>query len=302
VIAATGFLLLLAASAVEVQSTTDCPSSAEVSERLRPLLPPAREAAEAAHLAQIDVGEAPADQVADLRLRLLRADGHVIGDRRVPAQATCQETADAVAAIIAAWETTSPPALAIKESATGNVVTAATPAPVVTPPLPFQLHAGAAAGAALIGGMAGSGSLELLFGRAMSRWQLRLAAATESARRIELGPGQVDWQHTGFVAGVAVRTRHPVWLLAFDAGPSLGWATLQGSNFWKTYPRQRSFEWGADGGLRAGRWFGRLAVWAEARAAVWALGQRARLGGSSDTADLPLVDVALRLGLSARVF
>lgn len=305
---ATGFLLLptlFAASTVDVRSATDCPSSADVIERLRPLLSPAAEADEAPHVARIEAGEAGAEQAADLRLRLLRPDGYVIGDRRVPAQATCEETADAVAAIIAAWETTSPPLLARNETAAMPVVAAAAAAPAVSPPASLQLFVGAAGGAALVGGTAANGGLELLFGRSASRWQLRLGAATESTRHLDLPPGQVDWQHTSFAVGLVLRTRNPTWLLALDAGPSVGWAGLQGSNFWRTNPPQRSFEWGADGGLRAGRWFGRIALWGEARAAVWVQGQQARVAsatGTAASADLPLVDVTLRLGLSVRVF
>ncbi len=98
--------------------------------------------------------------------------------------------------------------------------------------------------------------------------------------------------------------RSPAWLVSLDAGPTVGWAGVLGDNFWRNLGG-RSFEWGGDGGLRAGRWFGRFAVWSEARVTVWANGQQARLGGADGngpTADLPLADVALRLGLSVRAF
>jgi hypothetical protein len=45
-------------------------------------------------------------------------------------------------------------------------------------------------------------------------------------------------------------------------------------------------------------------VWGEARASLWAQGQQARLGGAAvagSIADLPLVDVTMRLGLSVRL-
>jgi hypothetical protein len=301
VIAVTGFLLLpalLVASAVDVRSTTECPASAVVLERLRPLLPSALVADETALAAHIDARSTSAGQAAVLHLRLLRADGHVIGERDIPAQPTCEETADTMAAIIAAWATPSPPSLAATASAAEPVVIA----PPFTPPVaPLALFAGAAGGAAVLGGTAASGGLELLFGRESSRWQLRLGASTTSARQLALAPGQVEWQHTSFVAGLVVRARHPDWLLAVDAGPSLGWAFLAGQNFWREQSG-RSFEWGVESGLRAGRVLGRFALWAEARATLWAQGQQARLGRSDDSADLPVVDVALRLGLSVRVF
>jgi hypothetical protein len=302
VISLPGFLALaaiLATSAVDVRSATQCPSGVEVGEHLRPLLPQAMDAAAPPHVAQLEAVEAGADDMTALRLRLYRADGHVIGDRRVALQGTCQEMADAVAAIIAAWETTPMPGTSLEESPTPTIATSSAPE-VPGQRSGLQLAAGASAGVALVGGVAAAGNVELVLGRPASRWQARIGAGTETARRLDLPPGGVDWSHTTFAAGLVVRSLHPRWALAFDAGPVMGWATLAGSGFTTVRAPQRSFEYGATGGLRAGRRVGRMAVWLEGRTRLWAQGLQARVTGGS-TGDVPLWELAASLGMSVLI-
>lgn len=86
---------------VEVRSTTDCPSAQAVSERLLPLLPTAAGPTDRRDIAQVKVLEVRSDGTTDLSLRLLRADASEIGDRRLSLAGTCQEVAEAVAAILA---------------------------------------------------------------------------------------------------------------------------------------------------------------------------------------------------------
>jgi hypothetical protein len=167
----------------------------------------------------------------------------------------------------------------------------------------LQIAAGASGGAALVGGTAAEGSLELVAGFADRRWQLRIGASSQTARQLEMGGGRVDWQHTSFVAGPVLRTLHPKWRVSLDAGPMLGWATLAGSGF-SPSRTQRSFEYGANVGLRLARWFGRFALWCEGRASLWANGQQARANGAGGavTRDLPMVDAHASLGVSAMLF
>ena len=291
---------ILATSAVDVRSTTQCPSGAEVGERLRPLLPPATDAAAPPHVAQLEAVEAGADDLTTVRLRLYRADGHVIGDRRVALQGTCQEIADALAAIIAAWETAPMPGASLEESPTPTIATSSASA-TLGQRSRLELAAGANAGVALVGGVAAAGNVELVLGRPTSRWQARIGAGTETARRLDLPPGGVDWSHTTFAAGLVVRSLHPRWALAFDAGPVMGWATLAGSGFTTVRKPKRSFEYGATGGLRAGRRVGRVAVWLEGRMQLWAQGLQARVTGGS-SADVPLWELTASLGMSLLIF
>src|ERR1017187_9821028 len=98
--------LVFAASPVDVRSATNCPATEDVVERLIPLLPTAATGlADGQDVAQIEVGEVQAGGVMELHLRLVRADSSEIGDRRLLMQGTCQDMAEAVATVIAAWET-----------------------------------------------------------------------------------------------------------------------------------------------------------------------------------------------------
>jgi hypothetical protein len=80
-----------------------------------------------------------------------------------------------------------------------------------------------------------------------------------------------------------------------------GWATLTGSGFFPNR-QQRSFEYGVAAGLRAGRSFGRFALWAEWRTHLWAQRQRATVTGADSGAELSQLDTAVSLGLSLMLF
>jgi hypothetical protein len=181
------------------------------------------------------------------------------------------------------------------------ILEAARPSVAQVPHQPWQLSVGAGAGAALVGGMAALGGLDVQAGQSASHVQWRFGLASETARRLDLGPGQVDWQHTSAMLGLGWRMLDPAWLFSLDAGPVAGWATLAGSGFFPGR-KQRSFEYGAQAGLRAGRRIGRLAVWAEWRSTLWVKGQRATLTGADANVDLPGVDTAASLGLSVLLF
>ena len=286
---------LLATPAVDVRSSTNCPSSQDIAERLRPLLPDRTAQDSAADVASVDlVATLGADT--QLRLRLVRASGAEVGDRQVRVQGDCAEAAATMAAVIAAWESDplAPPSM--------PVATATPIATTPTTPSAWQAFIGAGGGIALVGGVAGQGRIEARAGKSSSRLQGRIGIAGETARTVSLYPGNVDWQHTTFEAGVVLRTLNPAWSLSLDAGLALGWATLQGRGF-SPGRQQRSFEYGAVAAVRLGRSIGRWWAWAEARTVGWARGQRASVTGDElSSKDLPLVDVTASVGLSAPLF
>jgi hypothetical protein len=223
-------------------------------------------------------------------------------------QGTCQDMAEAVSTVIAAWETKPLPESAAEVAATPAVKEAASPPTRVSEPTAqalqsWQVFAGAGAGAALVGGTAATGGVDIQVGRATSHWQLRLALAGEMARQVGLLGRQVDWTHTTASLGLCWRLRDPFWLLSLDAGPASGWATLAGSGF-SLDRRQRAFEYGVAAGLRAGRRLGRWTVWAEWRTTLWAQVQRATVTGdpSGAGAELSQIDTAVALGLSVMLF
>lgn len=294
--------MVVGAGLVEVRSDTDCPSADEVSSRLRPMLPAGWVTGRDGDVASVtDVGS-HADEVATLRVRLLRPDGSLAGDRQLVLRGGCAEMADAVATVIAAWETNLLPAVP------PSVETVAPLPPKVPEPAvhaaglePGQTRIGAAlgacVGAAVSDGVAVTAGLEAVVGRAASRWQLRLAAATQTDRRQTLDQGEVSWKHTTIAAGLVLRSLGPHWRVSIDGGPVLGWATLAGHGY-DTDRTKSVFEYGVGAGLRVARAWGRFSVWLEWRTHLWSESQQAVLAGSSSRQTLSRVDGVASLGAS----
>jgi hypothetical protein len=302
---------LVGANFVEVRSRTDCPSAEEVTARLGPLLPGGWQPGPSGDVATVEVVEGAA--VAALRLQLVRVDGSVGGDRSLPRQGDCADMADAVATVVATWETdfvpaelpreeVAVPAPAPPEATTGPSVAdrlsdVASPAP----PLHVGLALGAGVGVALIGDVAATAGLELLGGRETSRWQIRLAATSETSRQRNLASGDVHWKHSALTAALRLRSLGPRWRVSVDAGPILGWATLAGQGYAEDRT-QSSLEYGVGAGLRVERVLGRFALWLEGRTTVWSERQKATLTGSSQSEGLPIADVMVSAGGSVSLF
>jgi hypothetical protein len=163
------FSTLLAASAVDVRSDVDCPGAADVDRHLQPLLPRATadtssNASSDRHVATIEAVAQPTGHTA-LRLQLLRSDASVIGDRAMPLAGDCQSMAEAVAVVIAAWETEGPSALSAPE----NIRRAASAPLPATPPSRLHASVGVGAGTGLVGGLAVVGRVEAQLGPGDSR-------------------------------------------------------------------------------------------------------------------------------------
>ena len=291
---------LLANAGVDVRSSTNCPSSQDIADRLQPLLPNPSAQDFAADIATVEVvGTRGADTV--LRLRLVRASGADVGDRPVLVQGDCADAAATVAAVFAAWEIETPPS-ELPQVPVATASPASTTASPPRTPSTWQGFVGAGGGVTLMDGPAGVGRVEAVLGKTFSHLQGRLGAATETARAFSLSSGSVDWDRTTFEATALVRTLHPVWSLSLDAGPALGWAKLQGRGF-SPGRTQRSFEYGAVAALRLARRIGRFSLWADARTYGWARGQRASVTGDDQSSrNLPRADVVAGVGLSAPLF
>lgn len=296
--------LIAASASVDVRTTAQCPSAQGISERLAPLLPAAAGAAGSRDVALVDVIEGTPDGNTDVLIRLLRPDTSEVGNRRVTLGGSCDDKAEAVAAIVAAWETDPRSDDTLDEPAPPPTTNRSPNEPVVSVPkgsATWDLSCGAGVGAALLGGVAANGMLEAVTGKHESRWRLRVAASTQTARTIDLSTsGHAEWRHTSFVLGALWRTLGP-WPLSFDAGPVLGWAALSGTGFFPNR-QERVFEYGAMAGLRLGHTWGRWTVWAEGRAIMWFLEEKATANGGADSRDLPPIDATASLGVSLALF
>jgi hypothetical protein len=313
---------------VEIRSTGDCPSGDEITARLGPMLPSGWLLGPDGDRVTVDLVGPHTDGVAGFRLQLVHPDGSVGVDRRLLLGGSCSEKGDAIATVVAAWETdfASPgvprpvpvpdaPAITVPASDAPPPAVPApdAPAPVASAPpasiaqvseprqggLGFSL--GASAGAAMGGGIAATAGIEAKAGGQGSRWQLRASAAAQTSRQKHLDVGEVGWKHTTVAAGLVVRSLGPRWHFSVDAGPLVGWASLAGQGY-SPSRTETVFEYGLAGGLRAERVLGRVAVWLELRANVWARAQKAVLTGSASSDDLPRVDTLASLGVSVTNF
>jgi hypothetical protein len=277
-------VMVAAAGTVEVRSGTDCPSSQQISTKLRPLLSSGKSLGPGGDVASVESVAADADGVAGFHLRLLRPDGTVVGDRRLDAQGDCEKKAEVIATVIAAWEIELDP---------------------IEPPPRFGVTLGASAGAALIGGISATGNVEMLLGPVRSWWWWRLAGMAERARERSLAGGTVSWQHTTMAGSVMLRSRGPSWRLAVDAGPILGWASLagHGNDYWQG-GRKDVLEYGGSGGFRLERLWSRVGLWLEWRTNVWTDNQQAILEGADPEAHATLsrFDMMVSLGGSMAVY
>jgi hypothetical protein len=287
-------VLIVASHSVEIRSAPACPSADQIATQLRPLLPGGHSPSLTPDLALVDLIESRPDGNLEFQLRLLRPDGTTMGDRRLALQAGCQEMADALASVIAAWETDFLPTPVIEPN-TNVGITSKLASPR------FRLELGISAGAAFIGGTAAAGAVEAVAGSGSSRWQLRIAATGESSRMVKLDEGEVHWQHTMAGVGLLFRTLGNTWRFSADLGVIAGWATLIGRGY-SANGEQRSFEYGGAAGLRVQRTLGGFGLWAEARTNLWSKHQRAVLTGSESRAELQNVEVTTSLGASVALF
>jgi hypothetical protein len=290
---------LVSGIGIDVRSATDCPSSEAILARLRPLLPGGSDVDD---VAWVEVVPPERDDRSALHLRLVRSDASVVADRRLARQGGCDEMADTVATVLATWETP-------QVSQTPAPIEVASPEspPVETTKAPrTDVWLGAGGGAGFLGGIAATGMLELLAGRAGSHVQARAAGMGQTSRQRGLEPGQVIWRRSYASLGLGWQTlgasSGSFWRASADAGLLLGWLTASGSGF---APNQRSdaFEYGAGLGLRGHRKMGAWALWLECRTSIWAQRQRAVLSSSpsSPTAELPRFDVLVTLGVGRLV-
>jgi len=291
----------MAGNGVAVRGSTDCPSSEAIRTRLAPLLP----VGGATDTAWVEAGAGP-QGASELRVRLLRGDASTVADRRLTLQGSCEEMADTVAAVLAAWEVPQ-----MSSPARGVAATAGAPPDLVRPGPArrrVELWLGAGGGAYFVDGMAATGSLEAMAGLAGSHIQARAAAVAQSDRDLDLSPGRVVWRRTYASLGPGWTTLGmpsgwlgASWLASADAGILLGWLSAAGSGF-ALNRQQDAFEYGVAAGVRGQRRWGAWKLWLEGRASILVSRERVVLDNSSLSAQLPRYDLVAVLGLSRLVF
>lgn len=284
---------LAAGQGLDVRSSTDCPSGPSIMERLAPLLVGHGEDGD---VAWIDLAAPEPNQPPALRMRLVRAETNVVADRRLPVQGTCDDMADTVATVLAAWE--APP------TPTAPVVVDTEP-PRVAPARSvdhIRMWLGASGGAGLIAGVTAVGSVELWLEHTASHLFGRAGMTGQTTRRVDLSPGYATWRRTYGTLGLGwqLQPPHPgsYWQFSADVDLLLGWLTVSGHDY--SSPMQKTvFEYGLGAGLRGQRNLGRWALWLEARANFWPTPERVVLtDATADTRLLPKLEILASLGVS----
>ena len=287
--------VMVAGPALDIRSGTNCPSGEAIADKLAPLLPGM---ADAGDVAWIDLAAPEPAQRPALRVRLVRADTSVIADRRLTIQGGCDEMADTVATILAAWEAPPAPLPAILSDTNkfhGE------PAKDIQH---LELWVGAAGGAGLLGGIAAAGNIELVLQHTGSHLLGRAAMTGQTTRQVNMDPGDGVWRRTYGSLGLGWQARRPAshstWQASANLGLLLGWLTASGRGFTRN-SQETAFELGASAGLRGQRRLGNWALWLEARANFWPNSERTVLTGASSEAQLPKFDVLASFGVSRLV-
>jgi hypothetical protein len=239
-------LSLLAEGPVAPQIRADaggCPDAAAVSQRLAGLLNSGGESAEP-DLVDLTVSGP------DLHLRLSRADGTLVAERRIPRSNRCAELADAVAALVAAWESDLRPEAPPP------------PVPAPLPPLPLvvreapreQERASYEIGmlpALWLGGGRFSFAGTLRAGVWSRRAPVGMTLALSATFPVDSGDsgGLAHWRRHALSAGVMGRLRHR-WLFVDGLAEAvLGWLVVNQEG---AGDARASFDPGLTIGLRAG--------------------------------------------------
>ena len=268
VLAALSAALVLAAAPVRVESES-CPSGAEVEQALVSMLPPVPDATRPDVARVIERGKG-------LQIELVNPDAAVIAERALDMDGSCADLAAAVAVVIATWESDVHSEFSRSRAEAGFAsVAERTPERLATPLSRPSASYDVAAGPSLslAGTFVAGGALVGTWVPLDTGLGLRLFAAGESSRTVDLGVGQARWRRWAGSAESDWRlARHQV-MLDVHAGLVLGWLTATGAGFSQNQS-QRSFSPGGTVGMRSSWWAARhLAVCLDLVGLYWSRSQ-----------------------------
>jgi hypothetical protein len=279
-------------AAVSVQGAASCPDPSLVAERLRGLLPASSITEGGGEVARID----PATD--GLRVRLLRADGSVAGDRLLRGQHPCDQLADAAAVMIASWMDSgaTPPGLQAPPASDAPLALRSRPAPERRRTWDLGAGLGGSLSAdGLTPATQASGGADLI-GPALG---LRLEAAFTGWAETPLGQQAARWRRTPLT--LALRTRRSwAWLAGeLHAGPSLAWLQVEGRGFTAAESRREGdLIFGMTGGARLALSRARLQPFLTGALAFWPVRSVVYALPDQTTSALPRTQLLLTLGVS----
>jgi hypothetical protein len=276
-VAEGALLALLVAGAVQVTSSTPCPTAPQVEARLPPLTP--RDAPDRALLAASDGA---------LTLTLVRADGSAVVERQIEAQGSCADLAGAVALIVAVWQAQEHP-----ELPRAPTLAAAPPAA----PRVLILEARTGLFASLAGAEVSPGAtLSAALWR--RRWGLALSLSGTTPREGALGRGRAAWTRGALGLGPARRLLAGWARLDLELQALAGLTRARGSGYQSdATPLASTF--GGSAGVGVSHAWTRLVISLGATAARW-LGQEMAVDPRGARRPLPPTEVRAGAGLGFR--
>ena len=284
-----------------VTSDSDCPSAAEVTNRLAGLWSGDNPVTATAHV-RVEAGRMAVD---------LASENEPATSRLLPAEPDCESRAQAAALVIAAWLDSMPadPLGRVESIAVLSVDPASLRAPIAEKLLAVQprLSLGVAALASLDARGAGAVlSGETAWRRLVGRFGLWAALAVPLPREMGVGQGTARWWRPVLALAVRAPLTQGTWILDAGIGPAFGLLVVAGSGF---HPNNTdvAVSWGATAGVRlAHRSRSKWAYWADLRTLLWPAAQniRSNVEGSNTPrlAALPRIEAQLGLGFSFGFF
>lgn len=251
-------LLAQPAPVIRAEGTDGCPHAEAVSQRLAGLLAGTAGPGEPDQVALSVAGD-------ELRVRLSRADGSLVGERLIPRSSRCAELADAAAALVAAWEDELRPAVSPALPPPAPLVVR----PPVAPPGRPAYELGAVPALWLAGGQwAFAGAIRA--GVWSRRAPVGMTVAVSATFPVDSGDAAnpTRWRRHAVSGGVMGRLRHHRLFVDGIAEGVLGWVVVQADG----EGSRAAFDPGLTIGLRAGSQLTRrfelhasLAAWGAAR-------------------------------------
>jgi hypothetical protein len=294
-------LLAIAASPVRVIDA-GCPSGAEVETALASLLTSPETPPERRDVATL---ERRPDR---LRIELADPEGAVIGERTLPASASCAELARMTAIVIASWESDVHPEFvrqpveiaraAPTPSAETERLASATTLPTLSRAA-YDVDGGITLGQSdTLAAGASLGGAWFPRGVGLGVWIL---GAADAERTIAVGAHDARWRR--WMASVELARRWARGDVVVDphAGLTLGWIATEGVDYTQNLSAS-TVSLGGTAGLRAGRWVARrAALWIDLRGFYFPrrdfiYGDNA--GGTADQTAVPSWGAVASVGLA----
>jgi hypothetical protein len=245
---------VLASLGLQIRGTTDCPRLEDVRARLSEMVPLSDEL-------RVEERAVVERRESSVRVALESADGRIIGERELAAEAPCDELAQVVAVVLAAWLGDAHPELVARlpeppsdaqtasDEAAGAVPAPATARPKeaaagairIEPPRASEKSVSrerrrlvSTAALAVSAGKFGSvpsGQVGLAWLGAGSGFGWALSVGISGERERALGDGLVRWSRWPLATGPVLRVASEQLALEVQAGPTVAWLRLAGTGF-----------------------------------------------------------------------